>query len=189
MSQLKSDVRFPYCDIHSLYLKCGRDQRVKKTFLEMIQLIYTECIDVVWPIVDDEPTNRYFTYGINVLHARTYYDNFGSGEIYPWHVNPIAVQVPYGNIREWYLHSTDWRVCLSRTMRSIWHGIRLIPNHDPMTRTYINVGIPWILLDNTPADLTDQELVDYAEIILGSIGPQIWVRDKRVISPAAHRCV
>lgn len=183
---LQKNVRFPYCDIYSIYVKCGMNEHLKRLFKHLIKMIYPECIEVVYPITSDEITNQHATFAVNVLHAKTFYDNFAEGETYPWHVNAIAVQVPYGNIDDWYKCSSDWRAWLARTLRCVWHGFRLIPNYYPDQRTYINVGLPWILLDKLPENMTDDELCDYAEIILSSISAQIWVKDRQVITPHVH---
>ena len=185
---LRNDVKFPYCDIYGVYIKCAKNEHLRRIFRHLIKMIYPECIDAVYPITSDEITNRHFTFAVNVLTARSFYDNFAEGEVYPWHVNAISVQVPYGNIDDWYMCSTDWRAQLARTLRCVWHGFRLIPNQTPTQRTYVNVGLPWILLDKEPEDMTDQELYDYAEIILSSISGQIWVQDKKIITPHVHSC-
>lgn len=183
---LDKNVKFPYCDIYTIYLKCGQHKKLRDLFLHQISQIYTECIDVIYPVLDNYIPNQHSTWGINILDAVTYYNNFGNNEVYPWHVNPIAVQVPYGNIDAWQYNSTDWRVHMTRTLRSMWHGIRLIPNDLETQRKPINIQIPWILLDKDPGDLTDYELYDYVELLLSSIGPHIWVQDRRIITPHVH---
>lgn len=186
MSMLKDDVRFPNCDILAIYLKCGKYEKLRKIFHHLLHLFYTEGLEVVWPIENDEPTNLHFTYSVNILPAESFYGNFASGEVYPWHVNPIAIQVPYGNIFIWDHVSTDWRGWLARTMRCIWHAARLLPNDEPFNRKWVNLAIPWVLLDHDPAKMTDAELYDYAEIVLSSVCSQIWVRNKRVIVNQSH---
>ena len=186
MSLLSTDVKFPYCDIFAVYLKCGTSQRLQMMFNKVMLLLYPECTDVVCPIYKDDIVNSHFTYGIAVTNATSFYGTFSNREVYPWHVNAIAVCVPYGNIDEWATCSENWLAQTARTLRSMWHGVRLIPNDEPMLRKYINIGIPWIPLDKSPEDCSDEELADYAEIVLASVSSQIWVKDKLVITPHVH---
>lgn len=186
MSLLKPDVWFPYCDIHTVYLKCDRNEQLKQIFLKMIKMIYFDCIDAVYPITRDDIQNGHMTYGISVVTSEHFYRTFAQNEVYPWHINPIAITVPYGNILEWDKKSNNWLAMTARTLRSAWHGMRLIPNDTPELRKYVNVGIPWIPRDRKPEECTEQELYDYAEIILSNISPQIWVQDRQIITPHVH---
>lgn len=186
MSLLNPDAKFPYCDIFAVYLKCGTSQRLQIMFRQIMLGLYPECTDVVVPIYKDDITNSHFTYGISVIGARSFYGTFSRREVYPWQVNAICVNVPYGNIDEWAYCSESWLGMTARTLRAMWHGVRLIPNDTPMLRKSINIGIPWIPLDKSPEDCSDEELADYTEIVLASVSSQIWVKDKLVITPHVH---
>ena len=189
MSLLSPDVRFPYCNIHTVYLKCGNSTRLKQAFYNLIPLLYAEAIDVVTPVTGDRIVNAHYTFGVQVMQARAFYENFATDECYPWHVNEIAIQVPYGNMDEWSERSTNWLSKTARTLKNIWHAARLIPNRIATQRAYINLGIPFIPATEVKVDdLTDQELYDYCEIVLSSVSTQVWVMDRKVFTPHVHSC-
>lgn len=180
MTLVNTDYRFPYCDINTVYLKCGRNTVLKQRYLDLINQLYPECADVVYPVTGDDIVNQHFTFGVFSVaaesYAGTYYD-----EVYAWHVNHTSVIVPYGNAFSITKYSDNWLAMAARTLRSVWHGARVIPNDDPYHRTFINLSIPWLPLDKTDISCTDDELTDYCEIVLASASAQIWVGNKRII--------
>ena len=179
--------RFPYCNIFTVYLKCGQSERLRQKFRNVLPLIYPECIDAIYPVTKDYITDAHFTYNIQVLKAEAFYRNYCQQyEVYPWHVNEVGIIVPYGNIDDWGTRSLRPIVHVARTMKNIWHASRLIKNRTPTQRSYINLGIPWLRLECRPDDLTDQELYDYCEVVLSSCSAQLWVMDRQVIKPHVH---
>lgn len=188
MSLLRTDVKFPYCDINGIYLKCGNNERLKQLFMHMTRMLYPECTDVVYPVNGDEIVTNHFTYNVSIVQAETFYATMGAFDVFPWRVNAITVQVPYGNIPEWGHRTGNWLSLTTRALRALWHGIRLIPNDTPNFRTRINLGIPWIPLDKSVDDCLDNELYDYIEIVLSSISAQVWVNDRKILTPHVHSC-
>lgn len=165
---------FPYSDIYSIYLKCGKDERLKNIFFRIMNLIYPECVDFILPIDNDGILNQRFTYGVQVLTNESFQSAYSKDEVYPWHLNPVAIIVPYGNHPYWPVASTDWRVHVARTLRCVMHAARIIPNDTPMLRQSVNLAIPWIPIGKKPSDYTDVELYDYAEIVLSVVSGYVF---------------
>ncbi len=179
--------RFPYCNIFTVYLKCGHSERLLKKFRNLIKLVYPECIDAIYPVTQDYIVNAHFTYGIQVLEAEAFYRNYCQQyEVYPWHINEVGIIVPYGNIDMWTTCSANSLSWTARTLKNIWHASRLIKNDSPTQRKYVNLGIPWLNLYTQPDDCTDEELYSYCEVVLASCSSQLWVMDRQVIKPHVH---
>lgn len=185
MSLINSNTNFPYYNIDTIYLKCGTDERLRNVYFEMINQCYPECSCVVYPVIKDEITNAHFTFGVSTVHADSYAGSFYD-ETYPWHFNAVAIIVPYGNLFTWQVTGTNWLAKTASSLRCIWHAARILPNDDPNFCKQTNIGIPWLPRDKKSKDCTDLELADYADVVLSSISSQIWISDKRIITP--HVC-
>lgn len=186
MSLMNNDAAFPYVDIDAIYLKCGTNQRLKEIYRMLINQLYSECDQVVCPITGDDATNRHFTYSAFAVNAESYQASYHD-EVYSWHVGPTGITVPYGNALSFHICSSDWLAKVSRSLRCIWHAARLIPNDDKYHRTFVNISIPWLAVDKPIDTVSDQELIDYAEIVLSSISGQVWVKNKQIISLPAYQ--
>lgn len=180
MSLANDEYHFPYMNVDSVYLKCIQDERLRTRYQDLIKYIYPECYEVIYPVVGDEVVTRHFTYGVTVVSAMSYVNSYAD-EVYAWHINPTSIIVPYGNLMTIPVKGTDWRVCVARTMRSIWHAVRTIPNDDPYHRQHVNISIPWVRLDKKSSECTDAEISDYCEIVLASASSQIWIKNKRIM--------
>lgn len=183
--QVDAHNRFPYYNLDTIYLKCGTDERLRNVYFNMINQCYPECSCVVYPVIRDDITNAHFTFGVSAVHADSYAGSF-QGETYPWHFNAVAIIVPYGNQFIWPITGTNWLAKTASTLRCIWHAARILPNDSPQLPKFTNIGIPWLPLDKKAADCTDTELADYVDIVLSSISGQIWISDRRIITP--HVC-
>lgn len=184
MTCVNTDYNFPYCDINTVYLKCGTNEVLKQRYADLIRQIYPECAEVIYPITGDDITNRHFTYGVCSVHAESYAATFHD-EVYAWHVNHTSIIVPYGSVFAMQVYSDNWLAKTARALRSVWHGARLIANDDPFHRNFVNISIPWLPLDKAFNDCSNEEITDYCELVLAAASAQIWVANKRIITQGA----